>query len=947
MRPILYLLLLTLFFLQPYTTMGQVENREPFPFKIENSTEFPDDEVYVAILGEDFSGDFEAGIPHKHIWVDLKTGEQKLMERSLNTVPGPVYVMVYDDPANPDSYSVIPARNETEGNRNPDGTAMYADIFTKLSEIPNQTVMLDVIQGCRVYISAGEQLYMFFHGPGPADPKGYTAPSSTDPTDPNRGILHEVIELTYDQWGYFANTTRVDSYKRPVGMEVWGNDTTFINPDLPRPELTDPSNIAEIGVYKKVGEKRIHQYIVNEWLEYVQSYPAFEGCYDPETGEITQPTKTEAFADGTVGTMPNPGPHVDYMQPYIDAIWEKYRNEDLHFYTGDAGYFKGRVQGDVLTVTSQSEAGGPFYGRSGVVNGKPDTQMVLEGKGLMDYVVNDRTVDLMIQAQLTAAITRHVVDVTTPNVGIQYWNDPSQYYQEQPANMYAAFWHREDISVDGRSYGFAYDDVWDQSSSAPVHHPGQVIISFGGYPSPVNADAGPDTDVMYPSQTTAELDGTGSFSNDGNPITYSWEQVGSSAGATISNAQTATPTVSFNSTGIYTFALTVSDGTSDAIDEVTISVLDENLSAPLVDAGADQSAAILQTEVVLNGTATDLDGTIESYAWSQISGPGQATLSGASTANLVVSNLQAGQYTFKLTATDNDNLTGEDQVIVNITGPGACTGGPDNGDYTYEVSGDETDPTITFIPSETGIGNPTCIIFINGAGYNVTPNEPHQISATSGDVVSFYYTYSVPEGGERNTSTNPHSVIVGSCGSSNMFPEVDAGNDVSIVLPATSSATLNGWGEDPEDGSNISFAWSQISGPGTAVLNGANSAQLTASSLEVGIYKFELTVTDSEGQNSTDIAYVFVDLLNTTEKPDAELVISVFPNPMINHLTIQLPPDHGFETISLFAPNGLSMYSNSIADNNIKINTSFLPRGLYIIRLVGENKSKTIKVAKQ
>ena len=30
----------------------------------------------------------------------------------------------------------------------------------------------------------------------------------------------------------------------------------------------------------------------------------------------------------------------------------------------------------------------------------------------------------------------------------------------------------------------------------------------------------------------------------------------------------------------------------------------------------------------------------------------------------------------------------------------------------------------------------------------------------------FYYTYSVPEGGERNTSDNRHSVVVGSCDSS-------------------------------------------------------------------------------------------------------------------------------------------------------------------------------------
>ncbi|MBC7485259.1 MAG: hypothetical protein H7282_00690 [Cytophagaceae bacterium] len=74
--------------------------------------------------------------------------------------------------------------------------------------------------------------------------------------------------------------------------------------------------------------------------------------------------KTEAFADFTIGTMPIIGPHVNYMKPYIDAIWTKYTNEDLIFNAGDAGIWKGKVDNqDRLVMYCQNTTGG-FVGKN-------------------------------------------------------------------------------------------------------------------------------------------------------------------------------------------------------------------------------------------------------------------------------------------------------------------------------------------------------------------------------------------------------------------------------------------------------------------------------------------------------------------------------------------------------------------------------------------------------
>jgi hypothetical protein len=293
-----------------WITQGQ----SPIPFVFQNTSPFSDGELYVAIVGQNLA------TPSQHIWIDCKTGAQNPMTSSYNTVLGPTY----------------------GGNKGPGGNSMYASCFTKLSDIPNKTVMLPGIQGCRVFISVGQQLYFYFFNNG-----GYTSPSITDPTDPNQGIRYELIELTYNQYGFFGNTTRVDSYQYPIGMELFGAN----------------------GYQKRVGELKTHAEIVSLWSANVPV--EFQKCLDPATGVITAPSKTKEFADGTIGTMPVPGPYVDYLKPYIDQVWTKYTSEDLIFNAGDAGVFRGRVTGERFSFLCTS---GGFQGRTGTVSRKPTTK---------------------------------------------------------------------------------------------------------------------------------------------------------------------------------------------------------------------------------------------------------------------------------------------------------------------------------------------------------------------------------------------------------------------------------------------------------------------------------------------------------------------------------------------------------------------------------------------
>ncbi|MFB6456057.1 choice-of-anchor Q domain-containing protein [Chitinophaga sp. Hz27] len=88
---------------------------------------------------------------------------------------------------------------------------------------------------------------------------------------------------------------------------------------------------------------------------------------------------------------------------------------------------------------------------------------------------------------------------------------------------------------------------------------------------------------------------------------------------------------------------------------------------PQVYAGADVILTLPANSTQLDGSATmDPDGTIASYAWSQVSGPNAATISSPATAKTVVSGLVKGVYVFKLTAKDNGGLSGAATVQVTV-----------------------------------------------------------------------------------------------------------------------------------------------------------------------------------------------------------------------------------------------------------------------------------------
>jgi hypothetical protein len=79
---------------------------------------------------------------------------------------------------------------------------------------------------------------------------------------------------------------------------------------------------------------------------------------------------------------------------------------------------------------------------------------------------------LSANPQLCAGLNRHVAQLP-----VAQQSDPSQFYQAAPANYYAQFWHQN--AINGKAYGFPYDDDAGQSSDISVSNPQYMVVAVG------------------------------------------------------------------------------------------------------------------------------------------------------------------------------------------------------------------------------------------------------------------------------------------------------------------------------------------------------------------------------------------------------------------------------------------------------------------------------------
>lgn len=273
---------------------------------------------------------------------------------------------------------------------------------------------------------------------------------------------------------------------------------------------------------------------------------------------------------------------------------------------------------------------------------------------------------------------------------------------------------------------------------------------------------------------------------------------------------------------------------------------------PVANAGADQAKTLSSTSTTLTGSGSDVDGSIVSYAWTKISGP-SATLTNTLSRTLSISKLVSGTYMFRLTVKDNNGNTDSDYVKVTVSGTGS---GTTNISPIANAGADKSITLPTNYTSITGSGadNDGSIasyswIKISGGTASLSGTSSAKLNVSNMVAGTYVFRLTVKDNSGATDSDDVTVVVKSTTTTANAVPVANAGPNVSVTLPKN-YATITGSGKD-SDGSVVSYTWTKIRG-GSAVLNGANTSNLSVSGLSEGWYVFRLTVKDDKGATDYD-----------------------------------------------------------------------------------------------
>lgn len=198
------------------------------------------------------------------------------------------------------------------------------------------------------------------------------------------------------------------------------------------------------------------------------------------------------------------------------------------------------------------------------------------------------------------------------------------------------------------------------------------VTVYSGSTSTTNiapiANAGSDKTT---SSSSITLYGSGT-DKDGSIVSYKWTQYGGAA-ATLTNSATKNVTISGLKAGKYYFRLTVKDddGATD-YDNMLVVVSSTSTASntgstsnltPVAYAGPDKRITTDVSTIKVYGSASDKDGRIVSYKWTQYGGP-DADLINTGSPTLTVSDLDAGKYYLKLTVKDDDGAVDYDRMLI-------------------------------------------------------------------------------------------------------------------------------------------------------------------------------------------------------------------------------------------------------------------------------------------
>ncbi|XP_011500564.1 PREDICTED: dyslexia-associated protein KIAA0319 [Ceratosolen solmsi marchali] len=193
-----------------------------------------------------------------------------------------------------------------------------------------------------------------------------------------------------------------------------------------------------------------------------------------------------------------------------------------------------------------------------------------------------------------------------------------------------------------------------------------TVLKITDYPP--SANAGQDV-IIYLPQNTLSLNGNLS-TDDRGIVGWEWTKSPFDENKAVDMQNTRTPYLQLSNLeeGMYTFVLKVIDDAEQfSTSAVHVFVKPATNMPPKADAGDDITIALPQTEAILNGSRSKDDFKIVFYYWEEIEGPSTVVFTSANKSVTNVTRLTKGDYSFKLTVTDDNGNKDSDLMKLKVT----------------------------------------------------------------------------------------------------------------------------------------------------------------------------------------------------------------------------------------------------------------------------------------
>ncbi|XP_050166050.1 LOW QUALITY PROTEIN: dyslexia-associated protein KIAA0319 homolog [Myiozetetes cayanensis] len=422
--------------------------------------------------------------------------------------------------------------------------------------------------------------------------------------------------------------------------------------------------------------------------------------------------------------------------------------------------------------------------------------------------------------------------------------------------------------------------------------------------------------------------------------TYEWSLISHPAdyGGEMEHRHSQTLKLSHLSVGLYAFKVTVSGENAFGEGFVNVTVkpaLRVNQPPVAVASPKVQEVSLPTTSTFIDGSQSIDDMKIVSYHWEEIKGPLREQKASADTPVLHLSNLVPGNYTFRLTVIDSDGAANSTIAFLTVNKPV---------DY----------PPIANAGPNQAVTLPQNFITLNGNQssddheivsyeWSLSPKSKGKVVAMQGVRTPYLQLSAMQEGdytfqltvtdSARQRSTAEVTLIVQP--ENNSPPVAVAGPDKELTFPVE-SATLDG-SKSQDDQGIVFYHWENISGPSSVQMENDDKAIATVTGLQVGTYRFRLTVKDQQGLSSASVLSITVKEENNSP-PRAHAGgkhILVLPNNSVTLDGSRSADDQGIVSY-LWIRDGQSPAAGDVihgSDHEAVLQLTNLVEGTYIFHL--------------